>query len=255
MKRYKHEKARKDRIGFYVALSVCLIAVGLAVWSAYTTVTDRLDASEDEYFSSLMTEPIEDVAQDMTGVTEPDTEPETAEPEPEPETEKSIALYETSTLPRTEDINADSELDSLSAVLQVTDSLVYPVKSHSVLKQYSETAVYSKTMRDYRAHAGCDFDAEIGESVYAMCGGTVRNISVSEFYGVIVEVNSGDFSVFYCGLDPSLSVDKGDEVSTGDTIGTVAVIPCESEDDTHIHIEIRSGGRLIDPMTVIQSDD
>lgn len=257
MKRYKHAKSG-EKTGFYVALSICLVAVGLAVWSAYTGISDYLDASDDGYYASLSDETAAAVAQDMTGVTEPDTEPETEEPT-EPPTEeattvRSFTLYETSTLPRSEEAAVLDELDSLSAVLRVSHSLIYPVKSQSVLKQYSEDAVYSKTMRDYRAHTGCDFVAEAGEPVYAMCGGTVSDISVSELYGVIVTVDSGDFAVYYCGLSPDLSVDKGDEVISGDTIGTVSEIPCESADESHIHIEIRSGGKLIDPLTVISND-
>ena len=149
----------------------------------------------------------------------------------------------------------EDEISSLQAVLKVADSLVYPVKSRSVSKEYSEEIAYSKTMKDYRAHPGCDFAADKGESVYAMCAGTVKNISVSELYGVIIEVESDGFSVYYCGLDPELSVEQGESLSAGDTVGTVSGVPCESADPSHIHVEIRVGNKLIDPLSVIGSDD
>ena len=269
MKRYKHSKKSTERVGFYVALSVCMMAVGLAIWSAYASFSDE-PADNDGYFSSLSSMTTADVAQPMTGITEvstsgptsaptvpattaPTVAPTDASAQPETRT-KRIALYETATLTYTDDVMADGELSSLQAVLRVADSLIYPVKSRSVLKQYSEDAVYSQTMKDYRSHPGCDFVAEEGESVYAMCGGTVKNISVSELYGVIIEIESDGFSIYYCGLSSDLMVDKGDLVTTGDTVGTVAKVPCESADDSHIHIEVRVGNKLIDPLSVIDSD-
>lgn len=262
MKRYKHTQQKKatERASFYIALSVCMMAVGLAVWSAYSTINANMD-EDDTYFSSLSSG-VAAVGQDMTGVTEPETQaatqpaPTTAPAAHEtegPENVRRFIISETEP-PKAEEADRQAELNSLQAVLRVTDSLIYPVKSHSVIKQYSENSVYNKTMQDYRAHTGCDFAADEGESVYAMCAGTVKNISVSELYGVIIEVDCGDFSVYYCGLNPDFVVDKGDEVISGDTIGTVGQIPSESADDSHIHIEIRVGDKLIDPLSVIDNN-
>lgn len=267
MKKYKHmvrgagstqrKKDNSDRPGFYIALAVCMVAVGLAVWSAYTTLDEKGDVSDGRYFASLSSATAP-AAHQLEGVTEAPTPAATVRPTQAPTQAptraKGITIYETSAPTRAEDAEREAEISSLQAVLKVTDSLVYPVKSRSVLKQYSEDAVFSSTMRDLRAHTGCDFVAEEGESVYAMCAGTVKDISVSELYGVIAEVESDGFSVYYCGLDPDLNVDKGDELDEGDTIGTVAQIPCESADDPHIHIEIRVGNRLIDPLSVINNN-
>ena len=251
------KKESSERVGFYVALSVCMFAVGLAVWSAYTSFDTQPDESDSGYFASLSSTTAP-VAEQMTGVTEAEraeSVTSSAESTAQPETKaKSIIISESPTEKREEDAEREEEMTSLQAVLKVTDSLVYPVKSRSVIKQYSEEAVYSQTMRDYRPHTGCDFAAEQGENVYAMCNGTVKGISVSELYGVIAEVESEGFSVYYCGLDPQLNVEKGYELNAGDTIGTVAQVPCESEDESHIHIEIRVGNKLIDPLSVINSN-
>ena len=34
------QKSRRERIGFYTALAICLVAVCMAVYSTYSTVTD-----------------------------------------------------------------------------------------------------------------------------------------------------------------------------------------------------------------------
>lgn len=257
MKKYKHNKAKKrtERVGFYIALSICLVAVGLAVWSTYTSVSDYLKQSDDEYYSSLV-ETTAAVAQDVAGVTEKPTEiSATVDEQTTTETrDKSITLYESSTLPRSEDVDAESDLDSLSAVFKVTESLIYPVDSESVLKEYSETAVYNSTMKDYRTHTGTDFVAKEGESVYSMCDGVVSSISFDECYGVIMEVSSTDYSVFYCGISNDTNVKMKDQVKQGDILGTVSQIPCESDDPVHLHVEVKVGDKFIDPLTVILSD-
>lgn len=260
MKKYKHasDKRPTERVSFYIALSVCLMAVGFAAWSAYSTFGGTPQPSDNTYFSSLSTENAA-VAQEMTGVTESETQPPTqtvtlTPTQPETESEQRIIFSETMPEEMKDAMNDDAS-SSLQAVLKIEDSLVYPVKSQQVTKPYSEDGVYSSTLHDYRAHTGCDFAAEEGENIYAMCPGTVKDISVSELYGVILEVDCGDFTVYYCGLDTDFLVEKEQEVSTGDTIGTVGLIPCESDDGAHVHIEIRVGGRLIDPLSVIGSDD
>ena len=181
MKKYKHANDKKptERVGFYIALSICMLAVGFAVWSAYSTMSGAPDPSDNTYFSSLSTEKAA-VAQEMTGVTEPDTmaatEAETEIPT-QAETVVESRLMISETRPDAKDTVKDEIKDPLQAVLRVSDNLVYPVKSHQVLKPYSEDIVYNSTLRDYRAHTGCDFAAETGENVYAMCGGTVNDIA------------------------------------------------------------------------------
>ncbi len=258
MKKYKHKSAKKptERVGFYIALSICLVAVGLAVYSTYTSVSEYLKKSDDEYYSSLIEETVP-VAQDVTGVTEEETlyvESTTDEVEQEETRAKSFTLYETSTLPVTEDVDASADLDSLSAVLKVTESLIYPVDSESVLREYSETAVYNSTMKDYRAHTGTDFVAKEGEKVYSMCDGVVKSISFDERFGVIIEVSNNDYSVYYCGVDSETNVRMKDQVRQGDVLGTVSQIPCEKNDPIHLHVEIKVGDKHIDPLTVILND-
>ena len=262
MKRFipKEKKDASERLSFYIALSICVVAVGLAIWSASSGFGKSPQSDSNSYFASLKSSSTQAVAQNMTGVTEAETEPAlpptqapTQQQTKPTERTKGIVIYDTETMP-TEDEEPE-ELDAMQAVLKVTDSLVFPVKSGSVVKPDSEDAVYSKTMQDYRAHTGCDFAAAEGENVYAMCDGKVNDISVSELYGVIIEVKSPGFSVYYCGLSNDVKVKKSDTISVGDTIGAVGQIPSESADEPHIHVEIRVGKRLIDPLSVINQND
>ena len=278
MKKYsKHKTSHRpsDRIGFYIALSICLVAVGLAVWSTYTSVGDYLKEKNNE-FSASLTDEQAPVAKDVEGVIDSGGEGSVAgsgsgsgsgngesdasavletTAETVSETRDSdISLYESSTIPRTDDVDASADMDSLTAVLKVQESMIYHVKSKNVFRQYSETAVYNRTMKDYRAHTGTDFTANKGEDVLSMCDGVVSKVYVSEHYGMTVEVSNADYTVKYCGLDTKTKVKANDQVKQGDVIGTVAVVPCEKDDVSHIHVEVKVLDKYIDPLTVIMSD-
>ena len=277
MKKYsKHKTSHRpsDRIGFYIALSICLVAVGLAVWSTYTSVGDYMKEKNNE-FSASLSDAQAPVAQDVEGVLDDSdgmgggggalggasngssgsAEEDSTTAETVTETRDSeISLYESSTIPRTDDVSASADMDSLTAVLKVQESMIYPVKSKNVFRQYSETAVYNRTMKDYRAHTGTDFTANEGEDVVSMCDGVVSKVYVSEHYGMTMEISNADYTVRYCGLDTKTKVKANDQVKQGDVIGTVAVVPCEKEDVSHIHVEVKVLDKYIDPLTVIMSD-
>ena len=59
--------------------------------------------------------------------------------------------------------------------------------------------------------------------------------------------------VVYSNLDEKISVEKGQEVTEGQILGTVGnTTSVESEDGTHVHIEAFKGEESIDPMTFIK---
>lgn len=256
MKKYKHKSKKKptDRVGFYIALSICVVAVALAVWSTYTSINEYVNGPQKEYTATLIEE-TSPVSVDTTGVTEELTENPTEEQTQGETRDAEISLYETSTLPDTEDVDATSSLDDLSPVFKVNESLIYPVDSKSVSQEYSEDAIYNSTMNDFRPHTGTDFLANEGEKVYAMSDGTVSSISFDEHYGVVIEVTNGEYTIYYCGVDSETNVRMKDKVKQGDVIGKVGQIPFESEVHPHLHVEIKVGDKYIDPLTVIKSNE
>jgi len=263
MNNYKKNKrkSKSERVGFYVALSICIVAVGLAVWSTYTSVNDYLKStSEEDYRSSLGS--VEDVQKNVTGITEPVTTkvPETIEqviltlPDETEEAEETKTSQE-STVSTDEAQETDQETeDVLRQILQVASSLQYPVNSKTVLNMYSEEAVLNKTMNDFRAHTGADFKGEKGEDVFAMCEGIVESIYNDDMMGKVVSVVSNGYSVLYCGIDNPV-VKAEETVEPGDKIGQIGVVPFEELDESHIHIEVRVNGKPIDPLTVIASNE
>ena len=255
MRRYSYQKnknSRKEKIGFFTAFSICLVAVGLALWSTYSSIGGFENANVTEPTYEAVYTPTQQAGQEVTGITVEETEPQT----PEEETavpEETSAEPETETTQAPEAYSGDNE--SLQTVLQVNAALSYPVGDGTILKEYSEDALYSETMGDYRAHTGVDFKADAGENVLAMADGTVEEIYSDGMYGNVIKVKNGNFSVYYCGVSDTMYCVEGSPVTKGDIIAKVGEIPCESKDSTHIHIEVRVGDKIIDPMMVISTEE
>ena len=55
MKHYEKRKTAKNSKGFYIALSLCLVAVGVAAWTTFDSV-NNFTAGEDTSSQVLQTE-------------------------------------------------------------------------------------------------------------------------------------------------------------------------------------------------------
>lgn len=252
MRRYsyqKNKKSRKERIGFFTAFSVCIVAVALALWSTYASIGgfDNQNVTEPTYIATL-TPATEAVNNYVTGVTVTDPWEETTAPS------ETTAPATEETTPETTAPSYTGENGSLQTILQVSASLDYPVSSEKIMKEYSEEAVYNDTMEDYRAHTGVDFYADMGENVIAMSDGVVDSIYSDLMYGNVIKVTNGNFSVYYCGVSDTMYCVEGGQVTRGDIIGKVGEIPCEKKDAVHLHVEVRVGDKTIDPLAVISSN-
>lgn len=212
--------------GFYIALAFCLLAVGA---SAYTAI--RMGAEpevETPYVADGQQEPDVQWGDQQANVpaTEvPDTRENTTQPpttEAESQTQAPAASFN---LPLGDDISMDYSNGEM---------------------------VYSKTMNDWRVHTGIDFEGPADAAVKAIGAGTVTGVKTDEMYGVTVEIDHGDGIVArYSGLAQDPDVSEGATVSAGDVIGKVGTVPCESAEESHIHLEIRVDGSLTDPLEVL----
>ncbi|MGN0452846.1 MAG: peptidoglycan DD-metalloendopeptidase family protein [Ruminococcus sp.] len=248
MRRYtykRNQKSRKEKIGFFTAFSICIVAIGLALWSTFASIGgfEKRNVTEATYVATFpqFTEAVNKTVTGLTVTEEAEvTETEPAETEPSSES--------------TDPEEYTGENSNLQTMLQVSASLDYPVRSQKVNKEYSENAVYNETMNDYRAHTGVDFEAGLGENVVAMSDGTVESIYTDGMYGNIIKITNGNFSVYYCGMSETVYCVEGGAVTKGDIIGKVGEVPCEVADGEHLHVEVRVGDKCIDPLTVISSD-
>ncbi len=241
----KRKRSKKERIGFYTALSICMVAVGMAAYSTYS----NLSSVSDE-----LTTPVA-VNNVVTGVTEtePETEPPTeteTEPPTEPETEPP-------TEPETEFVETAPEetKTALETMLSVEESLSFPLDTAKVLREYSEETVYNKTLNQWNAHTGVDFACKKGDKVYSMGNGEVVKVYRDDLLGQTAVIKAATYTAYYSGLEKDSMPSKGSEVKAGEVIGTADAVPCEKLDESHIHVAVKVNGQYVDPMTLINNED
>ena len=81
---------------------------------------------------------------------------------------------------------------------------------------------YDETMSDWRTHDGIDIEAKYGTVVSAMASGTVTKVYYDDLYGTTVVTEREDgLRCTYANLESIPTVNVGDQVSVGDTIGSV----------------------------------
>ncbi len=212
--------------GFYIALAFCLLAVGA---SAYTAI--RMGAQpevETPYVADGQQEPDVEWGDQQANV------PATEVPD----------TRENTTQPPTTEAESQTQAPAVSFTLPLGDDISMDYSNGEM--------VYSKTMNDWRVHTGIDFEGPADAAVKAIGAGTVTSVKTDEMYGVTVEIDHGGGIVArYSGLAQDPGVSEGAAVSAGDVIGKVGTVPCESAEESHIHLEIRVDGTLTDPLEVL----
>ena len=204
--------------GFYIALVLCAAVIGVSAWSLLSgtkTMDDGYDQNAVLEVTPAPTIPV------------PATPVPTPEMTPEPE------------------IPAED-----AAATAVQDKYVWPVDG-AVLRPYAMTALaYDETMSDWRTHDGIDIEAKYGAVVSAMTSGTVTKVYYDDLYGTTVVTEREDgLQCTYANLESIPTVNVGDQVSVGDTIGSVGdSAGCESAQESHLHLSVASSGQSVSPL-------
>ena len=283
-KRFTEEKARRS--GFYLALAVCLVAVGVAAWSTYDAVNSYVEPTAEE--SSLASQQAEDVRESQEAKEEADalanassqaesaasqaadpedTEnddpeaPRTASSQPAQETAGEVTQQaESSPESQAPESSPSSESSQAPQVpanaprYEISAEMIWPVESGEVLHAYSAGApVYSQTMKDWRIHTGLDISAQPQAPVMACANGQVQEVYTDSMLGNVALIEHGDYLFYYCGLGEDFQVEAGDVVAMGQQIGVVTAVPYEAAEEPHLHIEVRRDGVAVDPQPLLDN--
>ena len=208
----------------YLALAVCLAAVGLGT---------------------------------VIGFVNPDEE------EPEQFSRITVEWSMAETQPLTQDVNIGISGIEDERVYSQTTEKTEENKPYSgdfalpmgtdIIKDFSNgEMVESKTMGDWRVHNGIDFGGSAGNEVVAVGKGTVTKVYDDSFWGTIVEIDHGNgMTVKYCGMNGTSCLPEGSEVEKFDKIGTLGHIPVEISDEDHLHLEVLIDGEYVDPLKAL----
>lgn len=237
----RKRKNRREKIGFYTAMSICLVAVFMAIYSTYTTLSEPISQNQ------VSPTKAQQVNLDVTDIvaTSPTLKIEITEPVP-----TIISEIETEPI-ATEPIE---RMDALQTMLSTDITLSYPLDTNKVIRPYTKDSVYFKTLNVWKPHLGVDFEGELGENVNAMIGGAVTKVYDDKMYGKTVEISVNNSTCIYSGLE-SIEVEEGDMVKSGEKLGVVGTVPFEASDESHIHVAVKIDGNYADPLSFIENDE
>lgn len=208
--------------GYYIALALCLAAVGTI---GYFALRERpVTVKQQEPAPTLDIQP---------APTQPVVKPAPVvipEPEPQPE------------------ITEPAEL--LPQVVSPLDGTTVTVFSMTEL-------LYDTTMADWRTHDGIDVQAEEGAAVKTAAGGTVQSVTDDELMGTTVVIDhEGGYSTRYSSLQKDVPVTVGQQVVAGEVIGRVGTTSAaESQMGPHLHFSVSRDGAVIDPRDYVGSEE
>ncbi len=223
----KGHRKRKGLYGFYLALAICLAAVGgVAVLTFINSMPDIDTENSGSHSSATTTKNTKEVGQVVTDV-------------PDDRTTTTRSQIQTQTQ------------STQTTASKAADLFILPL-TNEVIRIYSGSKpVYYETMQDWRVHNGVDFKGTTAQSVKALADGTIESISKDSLWGDVVIIDHGyGIKSRYCGVRVSALKEKS-TVKVGDVIGTLSIIPCEASDDPHLHLEIIANGEFVNPIDAI----
>ena len=128
-----------------------------------------------------------------------------------------------------------------------------PVSGQTVAGYAMDCLSYNPTTRDWRVHNGIDIAADAQTQVCAAADGTVYTTYMDETMGNTVVIRHADgYVTKYSSLSAELTVSAGDTVTLGQTIGTVGnTALLESAVGDHVHFSVTHNDEPMDPMAFL----
>lgn len=253
-----NQKSKSSK-GFYAALGISVLMIGSACWFAYSEneknqgddltanqQSEVSDAAVDKKYTDLpkitfaYTSPPPTRTQttyaEVTAVEHIDTVPAAVIENP--------TSTETVTEENPDDVS--QKMSNIYAPLADMSNVINPFSGNELVK--------NETTGSWQTHNGTDISADISTEVYSMSEGEVTAVNNDPLWGttVVIDHHNG-YITKYCGLAPDLSVQAGDVVASGQTIGAVGnTADIESALDPHLHIEVTHNGEFIDPLSLLE---
>ncbi len=136
-------------------------------------------------------------------------------------------------------------------------SFIMPVTGEVTLEYAKDKLVYSKTLEEWRAHAGVDIASDRGTPVKAVADGVVSDVRNDTFYGITVVVDHGNgLQSLYRNLASDEMVSVNQKVKQNEIIGSIGNTAAdESAEQPHLHFEVLKNNVDVDPMAYLPKNN
>lgn len=229
---------KKTPMSIVMAIVVSVFLLSFLIGRA-TALRDKEESKRNEYYAGKIMIPMNDEPTAPAGASADGVEKDDSDKEAkETLTEKNDTKHK--------------EITKKDEEKTPPERMLFPC-GQAVLNGYSQTAVYSKTMDDWRAHTAIDYAAEKGTTVVSVWDGTVTKVYKDTLWGYTVEIlHDGNIYSVYKNLKKNISVKEGDKVTKGQAIGKVGdSAAVEKREEPHLHFELWTNGETINPESYI----
>ena len=214
--------------GAYIALAMCLVAIGMIAFITMLTSRSTVQDVPDADTPVVQADPAPIV---------PATKPEVVEVAPAPTEAAPVA-----------------EPEEIPEPEELVPTVVSPLDGTTVTVFSMTELMYDETMADWRTHNGMDIQAGEGDAVKTAADGVVKSVEKDELMGVTVVIeHAGGYTTQYSSLqeDPPVAVDQ--QVKAGEIIGYVgSTAAAESSMGPHLHFSVSKDGQVIDPREYVK---
>lgn len=222
-------KKKKEGGGFYIAICCCVVIIAAVGYA------NRLSLKDD--------------------IQEERNVAENAEPTKIPEVMQQAESQQTALPQATQTPEPPNEPVAANKNVQVEEELQFnsPVKGKVVEEYSGDDLVYNEALKDWRAHSGVDFEAELGEQVVCSARGIVEQVFDSSLGRCVIVDHQNGFKTMYANLDENTQVKEGDEIAQGDVIGVVGNTALgDSTDVPHLHFEMTKQDKNVNPVEYLE---
>ena len=202
--------------GYYIALVLCAAAIGIAGFLYYRNTGDPQNVQQNPDTTLVDPNHQQVIATEPGGNQMGATQP---------------------TKPQTVALKTVSPLEGQTVAVYAMDSLVY-----------------NQTTRDWRVHNGVDIAAQAGATVCAAADGEVYAVYEDDKLGMTVVIrHANGYTTRYASLSETVAVVPGEQVTAGQTIGTVGnTALLESTIGDHLHFGVTCNSQPVDPADFLK---
>lgn len=163
---------------------------------------------------------------------------------------EDTTMQEEATVPPTlssEEVMAEA---MRSFTFDESNKLAWPVLGHITLDYSMDETVLFKSLGVYKCSPGIIINSEVGTNVAAAASGVVTDVAELSETGTTVTVSIGNGYETTTGMIENVNLKKGDKVTTGQLIGTVASPSAYYiEEGPGVYFKLTQYGEPINPDT------
>lgn len=153
---------------------------------------------------------------------------------------------------KTNENNTTSQEKIIEEKKEIT--FLKPIEGEIICEFAKDNLIYSETLKEWITHMGIDIKADKTSVIKASADGVVKTIVNDPRYGLTVIINHDDgYETIYSNLLTAEFVVEGEEITQGQTIGTVGdTSSFESSMESHVHFELLKDGEYLNPTIYIK---